>query len=203
VGSFTVDGVAYANGANGLTTTTAGVSGQVMTSNGPGVPPSFQNAGSNGLSNVTNDTQAKASIYPNTAPAANQVPVGVSGGGSYAPQTLGSGAFATVKPATAPLTDGATITWTEVAAKAVQNAKVTLGGNRTLAMSGWVDGDTGLLIVKQDSAGGRSLILPAGSVVQSGGGGAVTLSTSANAVDVLTVYYDGANFYWTYSANFN
>lgn len=54
-----------------------------------------------GLGNVTNDEQAKASIYPNTAPSAAQFLLGQSGG-AYAPQTISgditvtSGGVATV-----------------------------------------------------------------------------------------------------------
>lgn len=38
-----------------------------------------------GLSNLTNDTQTKAAVMPNTAPAAGKIPVGNSGGTAYAP----------------------------------------------------------------------------------------------------------------------
>ncbi len=42
-----------------------------------------------GLGSVTNDAQAKATYYPNTAPAAGQLPVGNAGGTAYAPQSVG------------------------------------------------------------------------------------------------------------------
>jgi hypothetical protein len=45
-----------------------------------------------GLSAVTNDAQTKASIVPNTAPAAGQILVGNAGGTAYAPQTMGTDA---------------------------------------------------------------------------------------------------------------
>lgn len=101
------------------------------------------------------------------------------------------------------LTDGATVTITCSATKAIQNATVTLGGNRTLAISGAANGMTGILIVKQDATGSRTLALPAGSLVVDGGSGAVTLSTAANAVDLLTWTYDGTNYLWTHGTNFN
>lgn len=40
-----------------------------------------------GLGSVTNDPQTKASVVPNTAPAAGQIPVGNAGGTAYAPVT--------------------------------------------------------------------------------------------------------------------
>lgn len=99
------------------------------------------------------------------------------------------------------LTDGATITWT--VAGLINNATVTLGGNRTLAFSGTINGMTGTLIVRQDGTGSRLLTLPAGSKVIGGGAGAITLSTAANAIDVLTWTFDGATYFWTYGKNFN
>lgn len=95
----------------------------------------------------------------------------------------------------ATLTDGATITWT--VSGIVENATVTLGGNRTLAFSGIANGMTGTLIVKQDATGSRTLALPAGSKVINSGAGVATLSTTANAIDILAFTYDGTNYYWT------
>lgn len=106
-----------------------------------------------------------------------------------------------LSPATVTLTDGATITWATAGARQ-NNARVTLGGNRTLDITGEVDGATGLLIVKQDGTGGRTLTLPGSSLVINDGGGAVTLSTGANDIDILTWYYDGTNFFWTIGVNY-
>lgn len=97
------------------------------------------------------------------------------------------------------LTDGATVTWNH---NLGLNAKVTLGGNRTLAMSNPVSGSYGTLRVIQDATGSRTLTLPAGSKVINGGAGAITLTTTANAIDVLTFYYDGTNYFWTYGKNY-
>lgn len=89
------------------------------------------------------------------------------------------------------LTDGATITWNMANG---YNAVVTLGGNRTLAFSNLEAGDIGTLVVKQDATGNRTLILPSGSKKSNGG---FTLSTSANAIDVLSFYYDGTNYFFS------
>lgn len=120
-----------------------------------------------------------------------------SGGSWSAPS------YSSPTPSYTTLTDGATITWTLTSPQLYSNATVTLGGNRTLAFSGTSNGASGTLIVKQDATGGRTLTLPAGSKVAGGGGGACTLSSAANAIDVLTFTYDGTNYLWTCTQNFN
>lgn len=109
---------------------------------------------------------------------------------------------APLSPATVTLTDGATVTWATAGARQ-NNARVTLGGNRILDITGEVDGATGLLIVIQDGTGGWTLTLPAGSLVINGGGGAVTLSTGAGDIDILTWYFDGTNFFWTLGTDYS
>jgi hypothetical protein len=121
--------------------------------------------------------------------------------GSY-PGPSVAGTAAALSPAVASLTDGSTITWALASAR-VSNAVVTLGGNRTLAITGIVNGATGTLIVKQDGTGTRTLALPSGSKVIGGGGGAVTLSTAGNSIDVLSFVYDGTNYFWTLGKNFS
>lgn len=115
--------------------------------------------------------------------------------------TIKGGASA-LSPAFSTLTDGATVTWATGGAR-VNNAVVTLGGNRTLDITGEVNGATGVLIVKQDGTGGRTLALPASSKVVDGGAGAITLTAAANGVDVLCWFFDGTNFWWTYGKNFS
>lgn len=103
-----------------------------------------------------------------------------------------------IGPAFVTLTDGATITW-DLGSYPTGHAVVTLAGNRTLAISNPVAGGSGTLIVKQDATGTRTLTLPAGSKVV---GGSLTLSTAANAVDVIAFVYDGTNYWWTYGKAF-
>jgi hypothetical protein len=94
------------------------------------------------------------------------------------------------------LTDGSTITWNF---NSGANATVTLGGARTLAITGMEAGDTGLILVKQDQAGGKTLALPGGSIIV--GGGAYTASAAPGATDILGVYFDGAAYWWTIGYN--
>lgn len=104
-------------------------------------------------------------------------------------------------PIETTLTDGATITWA-LGTDRVGLATVTLGGNRTLAITGAVAGTSGILKVVQDGTGGHTLALPATSKVANAGGGVVTLSAGAGAIDVLSFYYNGSNYFWTYGVNF-
>lgn len=98
------------------------------------------------------------------------------------------------------LTDGATITWN---INSGTIAKVTLGGNRTLVISNPVANNYYQISVTQDGTGSRTLTLPAGSKVIGGGAGAITLTTTAGAIDILTCFYDGTNYYWNYGKNYN
>ena len=78
-------------------------------------------------------------------------------------------AWGQVQDAIAPkmetLTDAATIAWN---CGTNPMARVTLGGNRTLTISGAVEGGTYGLWVQQDSTGGRSLTLPGGASLDTG-----------------------------------
>lgn len=107
-------------------------------------------------------------------------------------------------PAFVTLMDGVTISW-DLANAPNGTAKVTLGGNRTLNVSNLKNGATYSLYIMQDSMGSRGLALGTGCTwkISGGGSGAITPSTGANAVDVLTFAYDGTNCYGILTKNFN
>lgn len=87
------------------------------------------------------------------------------------------------------LTDGATITANFALAN---NFSVTLGGNRTLANpSNQTAGQTGVITITQDGTGSRTLAY--GSNWKFPNGTAPTLTTTANAVDVLAYYCESAS----------
>ena len=90
------------------------------------------------------------------------------------------------------LTDAATVSWN---LNNGSNSKITLGGNRTLAISNVAVGDTGTILVKQGSGTSHTLSLPAGSLII--GGATYTTTTTSNGVDVLGFYYDGTNYFWS------
>jgi hypothetical protein len=78
------------------------------------------------------------------------------------------------------------------------NYEATLTGNTTLTMSNVRNGDYGTLIVTQDGTGSRTLSFGGGThKVVNGGGGAPTLTSNPNAIDILSFTYNGSTFYWT------
>lgn len=86
------------------------------------------------------------------------------------------------------LTDGATIT-PDFAA--TNNFSLTIGGNRTLANpTNITAGQSGAIVITQDGTGSRTLAY--GSNWKFPGGTAPTLTTTANAVDVLVYYVESA-----------
>ena len=96
------------------------------------------------------------------------------------------------------LTAGATITWTPMSGL---NANVTLNANSTLAFGATPPaGSSGTLIVTQPATGGPfSLTLPTVSGKTNkvlGSASGILLSSTANAKDILSFFYDGNDFYW-------
>ena len=89
------------------------------------------------------------------------------------------------------LTDGSTITPNFAVAN---NFVVTLGGTgRTLANpSNCTAGQSGVIVIKQDGTGSRT-ITTYGSYFKFAGGTAPTLTTDANAIDVLSYYVISAS----------
>ena len=86
------------------------------------------------------------------------------------------------------LTDAATIA---VDLSLGNNFSVTLAGNRTLgAPTNQTAGQSGVIVVTQDSTGSRTLAY--NSVYKFAGGTAPTLTTTASAVDVLAYYVESS-----------
>ena len=87
------------------------------------------------------------------------------------------------------LTDGSSITPNMNNAN---NFSVTLGGNRTLANpTNLTAGQSGVIVITQDGTGSRTLAY--GSNFKFPGGTAPTLTTTANAVDVLAYYVESSS----------
>ena len=89
------------------------------------------------------------------------------------------------------LTDASTISWD---ASANQVTSVTLGGNRTLgAASNQIDGGVYVISIIQDGTGSRTVTF--NSNYKFVNGTAPTLSTAANARDVLVFVSNGTNMF--------
>ena len=70
---------------------------------------------------------------------------------------------------------------------------MTLGGNRTLSNpSNQVPGQTGVILVQQDGTGSRTLAYSSNWKFASGS--APTLTTTANAVDILSYHVADTGF---------
>ncbi len=86
------------------------------------------------------------------------------------------------------------------------NAKVTFSGVpgvRTLDTPTNVsNGDYGTLIIDNGGFAGMSLVVPASFKVVNGGAGAISISGTANAIDVISWVYDGTNFLVSFGLNF-
>jgi hypothetical protein len=88
-------------------------------------------------------------------------------------------------------TDGATITFN----LALTNwHTVTVGGNRTLAVSGGVTGQQFTLVLVQDGTGSRTVTWFSG--IKWAGGSAPTLTTTANKADIFTFKQTGTGAYY-------
>jgi len=86
------------------------------------------------------------------------------------------------------LTDGSTITPNFATAN---NFSVTLGGSRTLANpTNLTAGQHGCIVITQDGTGSRTLAY--GSYFKFPAGAAPTLTTTANAVDVLAYFVESS-----------
>jgi hypothetical protein len=77
---------------------------------------------------------------------------------------------------------------------------ITLTGSITLnSLSNVASGDSMTLIVKQPSSGGPYTL----SSSMKFAGGTKTLSTTANAIDIITIFYDGTDYLASLSTNFS
>jgi len=78
--------------------------------------------------------------------------------------------------------------------------KITLTGSITLnSLSNVASGDSMTLIVKQPSSGGPYTL----SSSMKFAGGQKALSTDANAIDIITIFYDGTDYLASLSTNFS
>ena len=97
---------------------------------------------------------------------------------------------------------GSTITW-NVSGLSTNYEAVLVSATTTINLTNVRNGEYGTIILEQDGIGGRVVSL--GTVnglaathrVVNGGGGAPTLTSTANAIDILSFTYNGSAMYWT------
>lgn len=135
-------------------------------------------------------TKVATTAYADTSSTNATAGTAICNPGSYAAQT-----------------DASTVTWAIASAKCASASLLFTvhGGSRTLALTGLVNGGTYVLKITQDGTGGEGLTLGSGCTwkVSGGGSGAITPSTGANAIDVLSWQYDGTNCLGNFNKNFN
>ena len=78
--------------------------------------------------------------------------------------------------------------------------KSTLTGNVTFTFSNPISGQAYVLKLVQDGTGSRTVTWPA--AVKWSGGTAPTLTTTASKTDLINLYYDGTNYFGSYSLNY-
>jgi hypothetical protein len=139
--------------------------------------------------NFTNlNTDKIESVVADTSP---QLGGGLDGQGN----TVSDIQLANYKETNFALTYGATIT-PDVANGNVQT--VTLTGDVTFsAFTAPEAGQSLTVIVKQDATGSRLL-----TSTMLFAGGTATLSTAASAIDIISVFYDGTNYYASLAVGF-
>lgn len=106
--------------------------------------------------------------------------------------TLNLAVGGAVNSAVQSLTDGSTISWDVTNGI---NGSVTLSGtDRTLSISNPVAGQVYRVKIVQDGTGSRTIgTWPAGTLWPSGT--MPVLSTAPSSIDLVTLYYDGTNYY--------
>ena len=152
---------------------------------------SAYNQANNALANTSGVTIA-GSLY---IPSGSNLGVGTSSPAANL-DVVGSATFAKANVLSQILTDGATVSWDTSLG---QIATITLGGSRTMAAPTNLRVGTYILHVIQDGTGSRTLSW--NLMYRFPGNVAPTLTTTANAHDVMTFVSDGTYLYGTYINN--
>jgi hypothetical protein len=126
--------------------------------------------------------------------------------GTVGATTASTGAFTSISSSTSTTIKDlretiATVTYASTITPDVANGtvqKVTLTGNVTFsAFANPVTGQSLTLIITQDATGSRLL-----TSTMKFSGASKTLSTAANSIDIMTVFYDGTNYYASLAKGF-
>jgi hypothetical protein len=131
------------------------------------------------------------------APIASPTFTGTVTTGALSSTSVNAPTFAS-NPRTLTYT-GSTINWNTLQGL---NAAITLTANSTLAFTSTPPaGSYGTIVLTQDGTGSRTITLPSitginNKILGSSSTSTVTLSTTANAKDILNFYYDGTECYW-------
>lgn len=142
----------------------------------------------NGTKYVDLSTSTAAFSQTTEATSATTGAITCSGGISAVKNIVSGGQVGAIRNDAGNTSTALTIDWNSAN---VQTATMT--GNCTFTFSNPIDGFSYVLILKQDATGSRLATWPA--TVKWAGGTAPTLSTAANAIDILTFVWDGTSYY--------
>jgi len=191
-GSVTVQGVEFGPGSGAWTTTTNFVLFDASSGGNAVLNYPLVFTGASGTSlNVPGGTIARSTPFASVTPGGTVLGTlaGVSVTLGPAAMSLSSGNVWSAAPPLTVLTYAASVT--PNAATGGPRWTITLTGNLTLvAPSSPVPGAEYIIELVQDGTGSHTITLSGIKCA----GGAPTLSTAANAIDVLRIIYDGTSF---------
>ena len=194
----TASGVASHAGGSG--SIASGITSFIHSTNSLAAGPRSVVLGGQNITGTTADTVYVPYLNIQSLAAGTSVNnLGVDSGGNVVVGSAGGGA--TIDPYLNLGTTGSTITWNVSGLST--NYRVILSAATTLNLTNVRNGEYGTIIVTQDGVGGSTITfgtvngLAATHRVVNGGGGAPTLTLTANATDILSFTYNGSAMYWT------
>ena len=158
---------------------------------------SINNLNTNVVSNISSINSLNTTIAAATNSNTANTIVKRDASGNFSAGTITASIYAST-PIALSYT-GSTINWNPILGL---NAAITLTQNSVLSFTTPpAVGTYGTVVLTQDGTGSRTITLPTitsvtNKVLGSASNTTISLSTAANAKDILNFYYDGTNCYW-------